>query len=198
VGPEGPEGPAGAGESNTASNVGAGVGKVFKQKVGVDLELKSIKAGTGISISNDVDEVTINNTILPTKEKFFSPGSDTSNTDNYSNKTSGSTAQSYMAFHIPHDFISLVSLELVYFNTTALVAVDIDLNSSYGALGEAQTNHQESDTVTTYSSNANELDSIDLSPVFSLLAANDFCGINIDHNGIGSTQRYLGIRMRYN
>lgn len=52
-----------AGEANTASNVGAGVGEVFKQKTGVDLEMKTIKAGTGISISNDTNEVTIASTI---------------------------------------------------------------------------------------------------------------------------------------
>jgi len=132
-----------------------------------------------------------------TKEKFFSPGSDTANQDNYSHRSAGSTAQSYLAFHIPHDFVSLSTLELVYFNTSALVAVDIDLNSSYAAIGEAQTTHQESDTVTTYTSNANEIDVIDLAVVFSSLTANDFCGINIDHNGIGATQRYLGIRLRY-
>lgn len=54
-----------SGETNTASNVGAGVGKIFKQKDGVDLELKTIKAGTDISISNDVSEVTVNSTVAP-------------------------------------------------------------------------------------------------------------------------------------
>jgi hypothetical protein len=45
---------AGAGESNTASNVGAGGVGVFKQKTGVDLEFKNINAGSGkITVTND-------------------------------------------------------------------------------------------------------------------------------------------------
>lgn len=47
------------GESNTASNVGTGVGKIFKQKAGVDLEFKSVKGNAPISITNDTNEVTI-------------------------------------------------------------------------------------------------------------------------------------------
>lgn len=45
-------------EANTASNVGAGEG-VFKQKTGVDLEFKSLVAGTGISLTPSADEITI-------------------------------------------------------------------------------------------------------------------------------------------
>lgn len=51
--------PSTSGENNTASNVGAGTGTIFKQKTGVDLEFKSLVAGTGISITNGPSDITI-------------------------------------------------------------------------------------------------------------------------------------------
>ena len=50
---------AAVGEINTASNVGSGAGQVFKQKTGVDLELKTVLAGSGITVTNNVSDITI-------------------------------------------------------------------------------------------------------------------------------------------
>ncbi len=47
-----------AGEANTASNVGSGAG-VFKQKTGVDLELRSIVGGHFVSASENTDDITL-------------------------------------------------------------------------------------------------------------------------------------------
>jgi hypothetical protein len=51
--------PSGGGEANTGSNVGTGDG-VFKQKIGVDLEFKTLVGGTGTTIVSSADELTIN------------------------------------------------------------------------------------------------------------------------------------------
>lgn len=50
------------GEANTASNVGAGTATLFYQKSGVDLQFKTLIAGTGIALTNSTDTVTITNT----------------------------------------------------------------------------------------------------------------------------------------
>lgn len=50
--------PGGAGEANTASNLGTGQG-VFASKVSVDLRFKTLVAGTGISLVASSTEITV-------------------------------------------------------------------------------------------------------------------------------------------
>ena len=61
TGPAG-SGGSGSGEANTASNVGTGGGQIFKAKTGVDLELRTITAGAGISVGTSGNEISIAST----------------------------------------------------------------------------------------------------------------------------------------
>jgi hypothetical protein len=57
-------GGAASGQSNTASNIGSGIG-IFKQKTGVDLEFKTLLGVSGVVISDGTDEVSIGTPDLP-------------------------------------------------------------------------------------------------------------------------------------
>ena len=52
----------GSGEANTAANVGTGAGTIFRDKTSVTLNLKTLKAGTGVTITNNTDDITLDAT----------------------------------------------------------------------------------------------------------------------------------------
>ena len=52
----------GTGEDNTGANVGAGTGLVFRDKIGVTLNFKSLIGGTNVTIIDNSDDITISST----------------------------------------------------------------------------------------------------------------------------------------
>ena len=49
-----------SGEANTGNSLGTGEGTVYKDKVGVQLNFRSLRAGNNITITEDANEITIN------------------------------------------------------------------------------------------------------------------------------------------
>lgn len=43
----------------TAANIGTGAGTIFRDKVGITINLKSIKAGSNITVTNNADDITL-------------------------------------------------------------------------------------------------------------------------------------------
>lgn len=78
----------GVGEANIGANVGVGAGLVFRDKIGVALNFRSLLAGAGVSISTGANEVTINsagtsqlmwgndNIAATTTTRYLTPGYD--------------------------------------------------------------------------------------------------------------------------
>jgi hypothetical protein len=52
----------GTGEINTGANVGAGTGTIFRDKIGVVLNFKSLIGGDNITVTNNADDITITST----------------------------------------------------------------------------------------------------------------------------------------
>lgn len=135
--------------------------------------------------------------------EIFLPGTDyNSNLGERRVRSVGGTGAHRFSFYVPFDFASLLELYLVGICSAGAAGPgkNIDLYSEYAALGQLRTTHAQASTLPTYdfTGQADRVVQINLAPVFSFLAAGDYCGLQVDHLGIGGGIDYLGIRMRYN
>lgn len=132
---------------------------------------------------------------MPTKQ-FFYRAETNNNQGDYRNRSVDDGAQFRFVFFAPHDFNTLVSLQVIFIADTAITGTGLNLNSDYGAIGENYSNHSESQNNVSVSASAGDIVAGNLSSVFSNLAAQDFCGIRIRFN-TGTTNKVLGILLRY-
>lgn len=135
---------------------------------------------------------------LTTKTVWFEPDYN-GPTLTYRRRSIGATASFQFTFRVPDDFLTLVSLEIVGIPGATYTGVgEIDLESNYAQDGEAISTHNETNSLTALSGTINVHTPIDVSSVFSSLAAGDNCGIELDHvTGLGAAINYIGIRLEY-
>jgi len=130
------------------------------------------------------------------KHAWFEPEFDT-NLGEYRARSLTSNSAENFTFQVPSDFNTLSKLVLIGSANGTIVTQDIDLFSDYALVTELFNTNSEADTITTYSFTANIFTEIDISGVYSVLAADHICGLTVDHNAIGTTINYLGILMEY-
>lgn len=110
----------------------------------------------------------------------------------------GSNADFNMNLGFPDDFGALVALELIGIaQFTDAAAADIDFSSDYGAVGEQYDTHSGSIAGFTPAVVDGEIFAFDISAAFAAAAAGDVAGLLTDHNMIGGTLGYIGIRLEY-
>jgi hypothetical protein len=189
-----------SGEDNTSSNSGGGEGLALP-KVGVDLPFKTLTEGNGITLTPSADEVEIAVVGFGgTKELFLAATDYLNNHGDFRVRVIPANGDFNFSFPVPPDFSALVSAEMIgIINAGAAGAgKNIDLFSDYGAVGEAFNNSSEADTTSTYTiPGTNSIWAFDVSSVLSGIAAGDFVGLHIDHQLIGGTIDYIGLRLRY-
>lgn len=114
----------------------------------------------------------------------------------------GGTANFNFNFRVPGDYSSLVSLKAIGIIRTSVdgSGKQIALTSSYGAIGQSESQFTGSGTITNdFTGLLNKIAGIDISSVFASLAAGQYCGVNMNHRSIGGGGiDYLGIELIYN
>lgn len=133
-----------------------------------------------------------------TKTRFYQFGSNSATSKGQHNTVSvGANGSINLEFVAPEDFQAIVSIQVIMIPGATTASADIDLDSTYGAVGEPFNQHVESDTTVTYNLTVDRIEGLDVSSVFSALTAGDICGVKLKHNSIGGAANYLGIRLNY-
>ena len=57
--------------------------------------------------------------------------------------------------------------------------------------------HSFTNNFTIPSVTANRITALDMTSIFTSLAANYLCGVSVTHNSIGQTMYYLGVKLTY-
>jgi hypothetical protein len=137
---------------------------------------------------------------LVTSAQFFTATGNT-NYGAYNVNSVAANANGYFQFHVPEDFVSVVSVKLhcIVDPAAAGVTKDIDFDTMYATTGEAYNTHTGTDTGSTYdlSTSSNEVYEFDLTSLFASLAEHDQGGIHVKHNAIGGALYYLGVELIY-
>ena len=109
----------------------------------------------------------------------------------------GANDRAIMNFFVPAEYSSLTSAEIIVIPKTTDGAVNWDLYSDYGAVGQAFNTHDESDLVTTYDVTADQLFAVDASGVLTSLAANDFVGLQLLLGDAADDLYVIGALIKY-
>jgi hypothetical protein len=116
----------------------------------------------------------------------------------YPTVAAGSVSQTLFPMCIPQDFTSIVSVRVfgIAGATGSGLDIDLTLNNSDPAT-EVYNANSASDTTSTYNTTIDRWLTLDVTPLFVAVSANDQVGINVIHNTLGLTVYYHRLQMIY-
>lgn len=110
--------------------------------------------------------------------------------------TAGQAA--HISFKVPHDFSAITSAEVIVIPMATQAAANWDIESDYGAIGEAYNTHSEADAATTYNVVLNQLFAVDISGILTAPpVADDYVGIKLSMMDNAHDTFVLGVRFKY-
>lgn len=102
----------------------------------------------------------------------------------------------YMSFNVPDDFHSITEAKVVVIPRNTHAAAEWSVSSHYGAVGESYMQHS-GGVATTYSVSNGVLFEVDISGIFTSLAAGDYVGIQFYKRTDWAYVDVLGVMFKY-
>jgi len=133
------------------------------------------------------------------RHKYYPMSFGGTNVGSYATNTVAANANGYASFQIPNDWKSTVNIKMIGIISAgaAGAAKNIDFFTMYATIGTAYNTFSQSDIVSTYALVANQVTAFNLNALFTNIAADMVCGVNVKHNAIGGVIDYLGIELEY-
>jgi len=194
--------------SHAARHITSGEDLVDGDKLDIDWDPSNYTPDSSIGEADDADDLAAHlkgiDDGLPVTREFFVPTIDSNGTFGTGTGTPlahyiDSGEEALIVFAVPADFSSITEAVIVVIpGNNAVSSWDIDLETNYGADGEAYTTHNETDTSSTYdfSTADSKWKEIDISGLLSSLAANDYVHVEIENNQTDDLA-VLGVRFKY-
>jgi hypothetical protein len=129
---------------------------------------------------------------------IVSPGNDISSTYSpYSSAAASTNGQANYAFHVPDDFVTLISVHAYAIPASTASGLNIDIVANWGTAGELFNANTASDTSSTYSVVASTIYQFDVTSLLTGVSPDDSVGLEFNHNSVGQTIDYLPLHFNY-
>ncbi len=102
-----------------------------------------------------------------------------------------------LEFHVPDDFHTLVTAQVLIVAPQTHAAANIDLETNYGAPGELFNANVETDATLTFAITLDEITEIDVSSVLTGIAVDDTVGLQLSNDTVAGGYLILGIHLTY-
>jgi len=194
--------------SHAARHITSGEDEVDGDQLDIDWDPSNYTPDSSPGEASDADDLTahlkgIDDELPVTKEVFaaVSGHNGTFNTASFHNTTVSIDDGEFaaMILQVPHDFSSITDAVLVVVPASnANASWNVDIEVIYGANGEANNAHSDTDTGSTYDWSTDDLDivEIDISGLLGNLAAGDYVNVEVENNETDDLGIY-GVRLRY-
>jgi hypothetical protein len=127
-----------------------------------------------------------------------SPGNDISSTYSpYASAAASTNGQANYSFHVPDDFVTLISAHAYAIPASTASGLDIDVVVNWATAGEIFNANTSSDTSSTYSVVASTIYQFDITSLLTGVSPDDSVGVEFNHNSIGQTVDYLPLHFNY-